>query len=53
MDWRHSTEITKSGLAAFSELKNPIVWVKDNAGMALGKLALLIRQLKQDIANFI
>ncbi|MEA2984666.1 MAG: hypothetical protein QOD94_920, partial [Alphaproteobacteria bacterium] len=33
MDWRHSTEITTAGLSAFTELKNLIVWVKDNAGM--------------------
>jgi DNA modification methylase len=33
MDWRHMTEILAAGNATFSELKNLIVWVKDNAGM--------------------
>lgn len=33
MDWRHMTEITAAGLSAFSELKNLIIWVKDNGGM--------------------
>lgn len=33
MDWRHVGEIEEAGRAAFSELKNICVWVKDNAGM--------------------
>lgn len=33
MDWRHLDEISAAGRAAYTELKNLIVWVKDNAGM--------------------
>jgi ParB-like nuclease domain/DNA methylase len=33
MDWRHMTEIRAAGEAVFSELKNLIVWAKDNGGM--------------------
>jgi len=33
MDWRHLTEITTAGRAAYSELKNLVVWNKDNGGM--------------------
>lgn len=33
MDWRHMDEISAAGRAAFCELKNLIVWAKDNAGM--------------------
>jgi DNA modification methylase len=33
MDWRHLQEIMQAGTAAFTELKNLIVWVKDNGGM--------------------
>ncbi len=33
MDWRHMDELSAAGKAAFTELKNVIVWVKDNAGM--------------------
>lgn len=33
MDWRHMDEISAAGRAVFSELKNLIVWAKDNAGM--------------------
>ncbi len=33
MDWRHIDEISAAGRAVYSELKNVIVWVKDNAGM--------------------
>lgn len=33
MDWRHAFEITSAGRAIYDELKNVIVWVKDNAGM--------------------
>jgi DNA modification methylase len=33
MDWRHMAEILAAGSAIFSELKNLIVWAKDNAGM--------------------
>ncbi|MFG1242335.1 DNA methyltransferase [Xanthobacter sp. V7C-4] len=33
MDWRHMDEISAAGRAIFSELKNLIVWAKDNAGM--------------------
>ena len=33
MDWRHIDEISAAGRAVYSELKNLIVWVKDNAGM--------------------
>jgi DNA modification methylase len=33
MDWRHSNEIHAAGEAVYSELKNLIVWVKDNGGM--------------------
>jgi hypothetical protein len=33
MDFRHLQEILSAGRAAYSELKNLIVWVKDNGGM--------------------
>jgi len=33
MDWRHMPEILKAGEAVYSELKNLIVWAKDNGGM--------------------
>lgn len=33
MDWRHMTEIMAAGTKVFSELKNLIVWAKDNGGM--------------------
>ena len=33
MDWRHLPEIIEAGNDVYSELKNMIVWVKDNGGM--------------------
>jgi DNA modification methylase len=33
MDWRHQMEILTAGRAAYAELKNLIVWNKDNGGM--------------------
>ena len=33
MDWRHMKEMLKAGEAAYSDLKNLIVWAKDNGGM--------------------
>lgn len=33
MDWRHMTEILTAGGTAYEELKNLIVWNKDNGGM--------------------
>jgi len=33
MDFRHLQEILTAGRAAYSELKNLIIWVKDNGGM--------------------
>ncbi len=33
MDWRHIPEILAAGEAVYDELKNLIVWVKDNGGM--------------------
>ena len=33
MDWRHMNEMLAAGQAVYSELKNLIVWVKDNGGM--------------------
>ena len=33
MDWRHAREILTAGKQAYTELKNVIVWVKDNGGM--------------------
>lgn len=33
MDWRHVVEIMEAGERHYSELKNLIAWVKDNAGM--------------------
>ncbi len=33
MDWRHIKEITAAGNTIYTELKNLIVWVKDNGGM--------------------
>jgi len=33
MDWRHITEIMTAGGQVYTELKNLIVWAKDNGGM--------------------
>ena len=33
MDWRHMGEMLKAGGAVYAELKNLIVWAKDNGGM--------------------
>ena len=33
MDWRHLDELLAAGRDAYGELKNVVVWVKDNAGM--------------------
>ena len=33
MDWRHMAEIQAAAEGVFAELKNLIVWVKDNGGM--------------------
>ena len=33
MDWRHMGEMLQAGSANYSELKNLIVWAKDNGGM--------------------
>ena len=33
MDWRHMSELLAAGEAVYSELKNLIIWVKDNGGM--------------------
>jgi len=33
MDWRHLAEMTEAGSAVYDELKNMIVWAKDNGGM--------------------
>jgi DNA modification methylase len=33
MDWRHVSEVLAAGDGIYSELKNLIVWVKDNGGM--------------------
>ena len=33
MDWRHLPEVLAAGEAVFTELKNLVVWVKDNGGM--------------------
>ncbi len=33
MDWRHMRELLAAGHAAYEELKNLIVWNKDNGGM--------------------
>ena len=33
MDWRHLEELLTAGRDAHHELKNVVVWVKDNAGM--------------------
>jgi DNA modification methylase len=33
MDWRHMQEMHAAGAGVFSELKNLIVWAKDNGGM--------------------
>jgi DNA modification methylase len=33
MDWRHTGETMEAGTANYSELKNLMVWVKDNGGM--------------------
>lgn len=33
MDWRHMGEVLAAGQGVYSELKNLIVWAKDNGGM--------------------
>jgi hypothetical protein len=33
MDWRHIREMLAAGHSVYAELKNLIVWVKDNGGM--------------------
>ena len=33
MDWRHMDEMLRAGDGVYSELKNLIVWAKDNGGM--------------------
>lgn len=33
MDWRHMSEMLAAGQGVYDELKNLIVWVKDNGGM--------------------
>lgn len=33
MDWRHMEEVLTAGEGTYTELKNLIVWVKDNGGM--------------------
>ncbi|QIE45214.1 ParB N-terminal domain-containing protein [Pseudohalocynthiibacter aestuariivivens] len=33
MDWRHMSELLEAGQEAYAELKNLIVWAKDNGGM--------------------
>ncbi len=33
MDWRHMGEMLQAGQGAYDELKNLIVWAKDNGGM--------------------
>jgi hypothetical protein len=33
MDWRHMGEMLEAGAANYSELKNLVVWAKDNGGM--------------------
>lgn len=33
MDWRHMAEMLSAGREVYSELKNLIVWAKDNGGM--------------------
>lgn len=33
MDWRHMAEMHEAGEGIYAELKNLIVWVKDNGGM--------------------
>ncbi len=33
MDWRHMSEMLAAGHAVYDELKNLIVWAKDNGGM--------------------
>ena len=33
MDWRHMSELLEAGQGVYSELKNLIVWAKDNGGM--------------------
>jgi DNA modification methylase len=33
MDWRHMQEVLAAGYAVYDEMKNLIVWAKDNGGM--------------------
>jgi DNA modification methylase len=33
MDWRHMEEVLAAGQGSYADLKNLIVWVKDNGGM--------------------
>ena len=33
MDWRHMLEVLTAAEGLYTELKNTIIWVKDNGGM--------------------
>lgn len=33
MDWRHMTEVLAAGETVYHEMKNLIIWAKDNGGM--------------------
>jgi DNA modification methylase len=56
MDWRHVGELLEAGRAAYDEVKNICVWVKDNAGMgslyrSQHELILVFKQGKQSHRN--
>src|SRR5580692_12863247 len=44
MDWRHVGEMLEAGAANYAELKNMIVWVKDN-GDAAGRVGHAARHI--------
>jgi hypothetical protein len=51
MDWRHMMEIMTAGKAAYEELKNLIVWNKDNGGMGALVVELLSRESGATLAE--
>src|SRR5271156_1064247 len=56
IDWRHIGELLEAGRAAYDEVKNICVWVKDNAGMgslyrSQHQLILVFKQGKQSHRN--
>lgn len=43
MDWRHMSEMLEAGQGVYNEMKNLIVWAKDNGGMGRDLLSFASR----------